>query len=109
MDEIDRLGAALTGSADAHESADGAFAGRLDSARSRDAARRQLKRNKIKRNVSLDIAASAIERAREGSAAFHAGMPRHERDRVLMDPRSQLELAKRAIDELLEQWDRGME
>jgi len=38
---------------------------------------------------------------------LQADMLPHQRDKVLIDPRSQLEHAKRLIDQVLARWERG--
>ena len=44
---------------------------------------------------------------RQDADAVRMDMPRHERNRLLIDPLSQLGMARRAIDAVLVKWERG--
>jgi len=65
------------------------------------------KGHKSEATLDLGFAIQALQTAREGADALQADMLPHQREKVLIDPRSQLEHAKRLIDQVLARWERG--
>ena len=59
-------------------------------------------------SVTLTIAIQALQNARMGLDALQPGMLKHERERLLVEPLSQLGLAARAIEEAEERLMRGL-